>query len=62
LVALATKYLPSSERTSAGLEGVDEGGEHLVHVAHDAEVGDAEDRRLLVLVDRDDVLPVWPTW
>src|SRR3989304_4704065 len=32
----------------------DQLGKHLVHVADDAEVGDAEDRSLLVLVDGDD--------
>src|SRR5688572_11965511 len=41
---------------SAVLERFDQFGQHFVHVAHDAEVGDAEDRRLLVLVDGDDVL------
>ncbi len=33
-------------------------GMHLVHVAHDAEVGDLEDRGVLVLVDGHDVLRV----
>ena len=49
----------SADRTTdlaARLEQLDELREHLVHVTHDAEVGDTEDRRLLVLVDRDDVL------
>ena len=36
--------------------GLDQLRQHLVHVADDAEVGDREDRRLLVLVDGDDVL------
>src|SRR5882724_9798189 len=39
-----------------GLQGLDELGEDLVDVAHDAEVGHREDRRLGVLVDGDDVL------
>src|SRR4051812_4085505 len=43
----ATRALP------LGLEGLDQLGQHLVDVADDAEVGDGEDRRLLVLVDRD---------
>src|SRR6478735_3177396 len=42
--------------SAAGLERGEELREHLVDVAHDAEVGDAEDRGFLVLVDRDDVL------
>ena len=43
-------------RVSAVLEGLDEGRQDLVHVAHDAEVGHREDRRLGILVDGDDVL------
>ncbi len=39
----------------AGVEGFDEFGEHLVDVADNAEIGDREDRSLLVLVDGDDV-------
>src|SRR3954453_14583623 len=39
-----------------GLNGVGQLGQDLVQVAHDAEVGELEDRRVLVLVDRDDVL------
>src|SRR5437899_1099578 len=46
----ATRGLP------LGLEGLDQLGQHLVDVADDAEVGDGEDRRFLVLVDGDDVL------
>src|SRR5205085_8323508 len=38
------------------LQRLQQRGDHLVHVADDAEVGDAEDRRLRVLVDGDDVL------
>src|SRR5690348_15616281 len=40
---------------SSGLERLDQLREHLVDVTDDAEVGDPEDRRLLVLVDGDDV-------
>src|SRR5919109_602878 len=36
------------------LEFFDDGRNHLEEVAHDAVVGDLEDRRFLVLVDRDD--------
>src|ERR1039457_3963091 len=38
------------------LQRLDQGRQHLVHVPHDAEVGDRENRRVLVLVDLDDVL------
>src|SRR4051812_6118417 len=38
------------------LHGFSQLGEDLVEVTHDAEVGELEDRRVLVLVDRDDVL------
>lgn len=37
-------------------EALGQEGHDLVDVAHDAEVGDAEDRRELVFVDGDDVL------
>src|SRR5262249_53764867 len=40
----------------ASLQGVDEGRDHLVDVADDAEVADREDRGFGVLVDGDDVL------
>ena len=48
--------LNEERRSAARLERLDQLGQHLVDVAHDAEVGDTEDRRLLVLVDGDDVL------
>src|SRR5687768_492357 len=38
------------------LHGVGQLGQDLVQVAHDPEVGELEDRRVLVLVDRDNVL------
>src|SRR3954467_8699356 len=38
------------------LDGLGELGQDLVQVAHDAEVGELEDRSVRVLVDRDDVL------
>ena len=47
---------PTSETIKAALQGLDQLGQDLVDVADDAEVGDREDRRLLVLVDGDDVL------
>src|SRR5258708_17530588 len=34
-----------------GFEGLDQLGEDLVHIAHDPDAGDREDRRLLALVD-----------
>src|SRR4051812_42139145 len=40
----------------AGLHRLGELGEDLVEVAHDAQVGELEDRGVGVLVDRDDVL------
>src|SRR3954468_11217241 len=39
-----------------GLHGLGQLGQDLVQVADDAEVGELEDRRVLILVDRDDVL------
>src|SRR5688572_15117609 len=39
-----------------GLDRLGQLGDDLVQVAHDAEVGELEDRRVRVLVDRDDVL------
>src|SRR3954447_8114759 len=39
-----------------GLDGLGELGDDLVPVAHDAQVGELEDRRVLILADRDDVL------
>src|SRR4051794_15531701 len=39
-----------------GLHGLRELRQDLVQIAHDPEVGELEDRRVLVLVDRDDVL------
>src|SRR5919108_2781489 len=39
-----------------GLHGLGELGEDLVEIAHDTQVGELEDRRVRVLVDRDDVL------
>src|ERR1700734_1586116 len=47
---------PGTADSALGFERVDERREHLVHVTHDPEVGHREDRRLLVLVDGDDVL------
>src|SRR5918992_835280 len=41
-----------------GLHRVGELGEDLVEITHDAEIGELEDRRVRVLVDRDDVLRV----
>ena len=41
---------------SAALEGFDELGQNLVHIANDSEVSNSEDRCFLVLVDSDDVL------
>src|SRR5947209_767563 len=38
------------------LDRVDQLGDDLVQVAHDPQVGELEDRRVGVLVDRDDVL------
>ena len=46
----------SKKVDSATLEGFDELGQNLVHVANDSEVSNSEDRRFLVLVDGDDVL------
>src|SRR5438105_7558939 len=43
-------------RSASRLERFDELGHHLVDVAHHAQVGHREDRRVLVLVDGDDVL------
>src|SRR4051794_8655935 len=43
-------------RRNLALQRLDELGHDLVHVAHDAEVGDREDRGLGVLVHGDDVL------
>src|SRR5690606_25481444 len=40
----------------ARVDGLGRGGQDLVQVAHDAEVDELEERRLLVLVDRDDRL------
>src|SRR4029453_15781678 len=40
------------------LHGVGQLGQDLVEIAHDAEVRELEDRRVRVLVDRDDVLGV----
>src|ERR1700723_2009662 len=37
-------------------EQLDQFWQHLVNVSDDPEIGDREDRRVLVLVDRDDVL------
>jgi hypothetical protein len=39
--------LSNSEPLNAGLEGFDELGKHLVHVADNAEIGDTEDGGLL---------------
>src|ERR1700722_4796633 len=47
---------PGAAGSALGLQRLDERRQHLVHVADDAEVGDREDRGLLVLVDGDDVL------
>jgi len=53
---------------SLALQALGELGQHLVQIADDTEVGVGEDRRVLVLVDRDDhlrvvdadeVLPLW---
>jgi len=41
---------PRPGRSAPVLERVDEGGQHLVHVAHDAEVSHTEDRGVLVLL------------
>src|SRR5699024_11229735 len=41
---------------SAGFECLDDLGQHLVDVTHGAEIGDAEARRLGILVGRDGVL------
>lgn len=41
---------------SAALQRLDQLGHDLVNVTHDAEVRNGENRRLWVLVDRDDVL------
>src|SRR4051794_29797712 len=43
-------------RALLGLHGLGQLGDDLVQVAHDAEVGELEDRGVRVLVDRDDVL------
>src|SRR4051812_23369264 len=43
-------------RAPLGLHGLGQLGDDLVEVAHDAEVGELEDRCVRVLVDRDDVL------
>src|SRR5215471_8132997 len=45
----------AERRSAARLEGLDELRDDLVDVADDTEVGDAEDRRLTVLVHGDDV-------
>src|SRR5262245_61948663 len=42
-------YRAQERASGAGLERLDELRQHLVDVAHDAEVGDREDRRFLVL-------------
>src|SRR5277367_4734150 len=47
---------PGAAGSALGLQRLDERREHLVDVAHDPEVGHREDRRLLVLVDGDNVL------
>src|SRR4051794_32856042 len=45
-------------RTLLGLHGLRQLGQDLVEIAHDAEVGELEDRGVRVLVDRHDVLGV----
>src|SRR5688572_10912529 len=46
----------TSLRPLLRLQGLGELGQDLVEVAHDPQVGELEDRRVGVLVDRDDVL------
>jgi hypothetical protein len=48
--------IPPATRGLAVGQRLDQLGQHLVDVAHDAEVGNGEDRRLRVLVDGNDVL------
>src|SRR2546421_10297 len=48
----------SSLATLALLQLLDQRREHLHRVAHDAEIRDLEDRRLGILVDRDDALGI----
>src|SRR3954449_730867 len=57
LGATARPLLPAiGSAALLGLHGLGELGDDLVEVAHDAQVGELEDRRVGVLVDRDDVL------
>src|SRR3954470_7695458 len=57
LGATARPLLPAiGSAALLGLHGLGELGDDLVEVAHDAEVGELEDRGVRVLVDRHDVL------
>ncbi len=62
-VAKATDNAGGPGGSALGFERFDQRREHLVHVAHDAEVGHREDGRFTVLVDGNDVLgaAVMPT-
>ena len=48
------EYLRDARFTRATLQELGQLRQHGVQVAHDAEIGEVEDRRVRVLVDRDD--------